>query len=114
MSKEQKEGVVIVVISALALLIIAINTDWKYSGLTDAAVRLGFSMNCPYWDPDNGCYVNDESETGYSNYMWVFYIKFKTFLSLLLPVILYGVLRSFKIINRLIPFEERLFRFIKE
>ena len=112
MTKEQKEGFVIATVSMIALITLALLTSWK-GEFSDAALYFnGFEKSCSYKPPVNPSDIFGSCLSGIE-YVWGFSVKFRTILIFFLPVISYGVLRSFGIVKRLFKFEEKLFKFIE-
>ena len=104
MSNQQKEGVVIVVITLALAVAFLLLTTW-YDGYVPATVWLfkGIKRSCL-----------GEAECGTVGYTFDYVISFELFtgLALLLPILAYGVLRGFGVIRRVFKFEERLFKFL--
>lgn len=109
MHKEQKEGVVILAISATTLIIFALLTDWRYE-FSSAKFFIGFTRECTSV-LDQNCWPLKEGDRDIT---FGFLIRFQTCLIFLLPVFCYGILRSLNIVKRLFSFEEKMFKFIKE
>lgn len=101
---EQKEGVVITAISLALVAIFLLNTSF-YGGHVPATVYLfdGFEVSC---SPPliSGC--------PYDGINLIFGVNFKlsTGLAFLMPILTYGLLRSFGVVKRVFEFERRLFR----
>lgn len=113
MDLEQKEGVLIVSVSITILIIVALLTTWSLTlPFSTEVINLAFSQayfgwsgieyNCPY-GPN---LLND------CEYLFGFTMNYMTLLIIFIPIILYGLLRAFGIVGRLIPHEEWLFRFM--
>ena len=113
MTKEQKEGVLITTVSMIALLTLALLTSWD-GGFSEANIHFkGFEQSCTYIPPaDPKDILGGTCFTG-KEYVWFFSVEFRTILIFFLPIISYGILRSFGIVNRLFQFEEKLFKFIE-
>lgn len=115
MTKVQKEGVLITTVSVVALLILALLTSWT-GGFSEADFYFeGLATSCtPIHMPPTPLspgYTICEHGT---EYIHGFSIKFRTILIFFIPIIFYGILRAFGIVNRLFQFEEKLFKFIDE
>lgn len=119
-TKEQKEGVLITTVSMTILLTLALLTSWE-GGFSDATFYFnGFETSCETKiEPPTGwcdrtvefCINNVICPDGVQR-SYQFDIKFRTILILFIPIIAYGLLRSFGIIRRFFQFEEKLFKFI--
>ena len=119
MTKEQKEGVLITIVSMIALIILALFTSWtgEFSDVT--FYFSGFETSCePKYIPPTGVGLLGDFGTSICpdgvEFSYPFHIKFRTILILFIPIIAYGLLRSFGIVRRFFQFEEKLFKFIEE
>lgn len=104
MTTEQKEGIVMVVLTMCLAGIFLLLTTW-YGGHVPATVWLfkGIERSCV-----------GERDCGTVGYTTDYAISFELFTGLvfLLPILAYGILRSLGIIKRVFKFEERLFKFL--
>lgn len=136
MSTERKEGILIVTISIVALLILALLTEWepintlsyeKKFDFTEAQIQFdGFKTSCEYQQPVDifgkiiqqsifsSDYDNHGCKADGTKYILGFTLYFKWILIFALPIFSYGILRAFGIVRRLFPFEEKLFKCVEE
>lgn len=122
MSTERKEGVLIAAISIVALLILALLTEWESYGrkldFSEANIQFnGFEVSCEFEYKSSGTsgFVDGNNcGIGGKKYILDFSLYFKTILIFALPIFSYGLLRAFGIVRRLFPFEEKLFKCVEE
>lgn len=112
MTKEQKEGGVITSVSLAILGMIGLLCEWSY-GFAGAFFCVdGLHFSCNHFDNSiadvlSTCNIDDVRR------IFEFCVDFKHVVLVLIPVILYGLLRATGIVGRLFGFEERIFWFIE-
>ena len=105
MTNERKEGVVIATLCLAILAIFLLCTTW-YGGLDQAMVWLfkGIEESC----------VPNGDDCGTIGRKWLYVVGFelRAGLLVLIPIFVYGLLRSFGIFKRLFAWEKKVFGLI--